>query len=179
MDIYGFDGNAILSRRSATESKDSVFGSFFNLAEIKKVSASYGLDFQHNMSLLPGLKTVRITGTLTKPTKQNMDTVLESKDTSSKPKKSLLQKEKRDAETKRNASQKEIENLDNQLRALYVKLNKNREQFDVRAMKKKWITPQEYPEKEKRFHQNQALYIQIAEQKRIRRDLFDRIGVTK
>ncbi|KAI9275277.1 hypothetical protein EDC94DRAFT_644071 [Helicostylum pulchrum] len=165
MDIYGFDGNVILSRRLATESKDAVFRSFFNLAEIKKVTASYGLDFQHNMSLLPGLKTVRITGTLTKPTKQNMATVLESKDTLSKPKKSLLQKEKRDAETKRNASQEEIENLDNQLRALYVKLNKNREQFDIRAMKKKWIIPQECPEKEKRFHQNQALYIQIAEQK--------------
>ncbi|KAI9244597.1 hypothetical protein EDC94DRAFT_530801 [Helicostylum pulchrum] len=46
-------------------------------------------------------------------------------------------------------------------------------------MKKKWITPQECPEKEKRFYQSQALYIQIAEQKKIRRDLFDRIGVTK
>ncbi|KAI9262637.1 hypothetical protein EDC94DRAFT_99953 [Helicostylum pulchrum] len=46
-------------------------------------------------------------------------------------------------------------------------------------MKKKWITPQERTKKEKRFHQNQALYIQIAEQKRIQHELFDRIGVTK
>ncbi|GAA5809224.1 hypothetical protein MFLAVUS_002629 [Mucor flavus] len=99
-----------------------------------------------------------------------MATLLESKDASSKPKKSLSQKEKQDAKTQRNTRQKEIENLDKQLRALY---------FDICAMKKKWITPQECPEDEKRFDQNQALYVQIAEQKRIQRDLFEKIGVTK
>ncbi|GAA5810143.1 hypothetical protein MFLAVUS_003562 [Mucor flavus] len=179
MDMYGFDGNAIVSRRATTESKDAIFGSFFNLAKINKLTASYGLDFQHNMSLLPGLRTVRITGTLSKVTKENMAILLESKDASSKPKKSLPQKEKQDAKTQRNARQKEIENLDKQLRALYVELNKNREQFDIRATKKKWITPQECPEDEKHFDQNPALYVQIAEQKRIQRDLFERIGVTK
>lgn len=103
------------------------------------------------MYLLPGLKTVRITGTLAKTTNKNMATLLESKDVSLKPKKFLSQKEKQDIEFQRNASQKEIENLDKQFRALYVELNKNREQFGIRAMKKKRITPRECPRKREAF----------------------------
>ncbi|RCH89595.1 hypothetical protein CU097_009212 [Rhizopus azygosporus] len=64
--VYAFNGNAIISRQIATESKDAMFGSFFDLIAIKDVCNSYGLEFAHDMYLLPGLKTVRINGTLKK-----------------------------------------------------------------------------------------------------------------
>ncbi|ORE01444.1 hypothetical protein BCV72DRAFT_73924 [Rhizopus microsporus var. microsporus] len=65
--VYNFNGDAIISRQIATKSKDAMFGSLFDLIAIKNVCNSYGLEFAHNMYVLPGLKTVHINGTLKKP----------------------------------------------------------------------------------------------------------------
>ncbi|KAI7893825.1 uncharacterized protein EV154DRAFT_416189 [Mucor mucedo] len=68
LDIYGFDDQVLVSRQIATENKDAVFSSFFDLSAIRKFSSSYGLDFAHYMVLLPGSKTIRLIGNLIKHT---------------------------------------------------------------------------------------------------------------
>ncbi|KAI9473977.1 MAG: hypothetical protein EXX96DRAFT_487337 [Benjaminiella poitrasii] len=61
MDLYDYDGNKIISRNTATELKDAVFGSFFDLDQLQQLCATFGSRFAHNMYLLPAAKTVRIT----------------------------------------------------------------------------------------------------------------------
>ncbi|KAI9472446.1 MAG: hypothetical protein EXX96DRAFT_356547 [Benjaminiella poitrasii] len=61
MDLYDYDGNRIISRDAATELKDAVFGSFFDLDQLQQLCAKFGSRFAHNMYLLPAAKTVRIT----------------------------------------------------------------------------------------------------------------------
>ncbi|CEG79071.1 hypothetical protein RMATCC62417_13584 [Rhizopus microsporus] len=66
MNVYGFNGDVIVSRQEATESKDAIFSSFFDLIAIRSICNDYGLKFAHNMLMLLGLKYVRLTGTLKK-----------------------------------------------------------------------------------------------------------------
>ncbi|KAI9468104.1 MAG: hypothetical protein EXX96DRAFT_543995 [Benjaminiella poitrasii] len=61
MDLYDYDGNRIISRNTATELKDAVFGSFFDLDQLQQLCATFGSRFAHNMYLLLAAKTVRIT----------------------------------------------------------------------------------------------------------------------
>ncbi|KAI9481629.1 MAG: hypothetical protein EXX96DRAFT_618560 [Benjaminiella poitrasii] len=61
MDLYDYDDNRIISRNTATELKDAVFGSFFDLDQLQQLCATFGSRFAHNMYLLPAAKTVRIT----------------------------------------------------------------------------------------------------------------------
>ncbi|GAA5808079.1 hypothetical protein MFLAVUS_001461, partial [Mucor flavus] len=71
LDIYGFDGNAFLLRQQASEQKDAVFSSFFDLPEIANTAYSYNQKFNHVITFLPGLKTVRVSGTLIRNTPSN------------------------------------------------------------------------------------------------------------
>ncbi|KAI9476336.1 MAG: hypothetical protein EXX96DRAFT_296101 [Benjaminiella poitrasii] len=64
MNLFTFDDNVIMSRDMATGQKDAVFASFFDLDKIKKLCSSYGLEFAHNMYVLPGAKTLRVSGYL-------------------------------------------------------------------------------------------------------------------
>lgn len=66
MNVYDFNGDVIVSIQEATESKDAIFCSFFDLITIRSICSNYGLGFAHNMLMLPGLKYVRLTGTLKK-----------------------------------------------------------------------------------------------------------------
>ncbi|KAI9476145.1 MAG: hypothetical protein EXX96DRAFT_639674 [Benjaminiella poitrasii] len=50
-----------ISRDTDTEMKDAVFGLFFNINQLKQICATYGATLAHNMHILPGAKTVRIT----------------------------------------------------------------------------------------------------------------------
>jgi flagellar motor protein MotB len=53
----------IPSRAAATETKDAVFSSFFDMNSIIAITSSYKQKFGHGMQLLPGLKLVRLLGT--------------------------------------------------------------------------------------------------------------------
>ncbi|KAI9483085.1 MAG: hypothetical protein EXX96DRAFT_130007 [Benjaminiella poitrasii] len=64
MDLYDFDDSVITSRQVATESKDAVFSSFFDIKRIRTLYANHGLEFAHNMYVLPGVKIIRINGYL-------------------------------------------------------------------------------------------------------------------
>lgn len=57
MESVNTDGNPIITRQVAAESKDAVFGSIFDLEEINTLCNNYGLEFAHNMYVLPDLKT--------------------------------------------------------------------------------------------------------------------------
>ncbi|KAI9485590.1 MAG: hypothetical protein EXX96DRAFT_474370 [Benjaminiella poitrasii] len=61
MDLYDYDGNRIISRDAATQLKDAVFGSFFDLDQLQQLCATFGSRFAHNMYLLSAAKTVGIT----------------------------------------------------------------------------------------------------------------------
>ncbi|GAA5798712.1 hypothetical protein HPULCUR_004117 [Helicostylum pulchrum] len=60
--VFNHNNQKITSKKAATEQKDAMFGSYFNLQR----SASYGQDFQHYMIFLPGLQTVRLMGEIEK-----------------------------------------------------------------------------------------------------------------
>ncbi|KAI9474133.1 MAG: hypothetical protein EXX96DRAFT_580712 [Benjaminiella poitrasii] len=86
LNVYDFEGNVIVSRQIATQSKDAIFSSFFNLAKIQGIAADHGLEFIHNMYLLPGLKTVRILGNLkSRPPSYSCSTIQQSSKTSEIP----------------------------------------------------------------------------------------------
>ncbi|KAI9473519.1 MAG: hypothetical protein EXX96DRAFT_652326, partial [Benjaminiella poitrasii] len=58
MDLYDFDDSVITSKQVATESKDAVFSSFFDIKQIRTLCANHGLEFAHNICVLPGLTNV-------------------------------------------------------------------------------------------------------------------------
>jgi len=55
---------ASIYQRQATWNKEDCFASFFNVQMIEDVCTSYGLKFAHTFMVGPGVKTVRIHGTL-------------------------------------------------------------------------------------------------------------------
>ena len=63
MFVLDFKGNRI-KQGSALANKDAVFSAFFNIDQLKKISSSYGLEFANRIHILPGLKTIRIYGTV-------------------------------------------------------------------------------------------------------------------
>lgn len=67
LDIYDFRGWKIVSKEVATENEDAVFGYFFNIQQIQAITGSYSQFFRHRMTVLPGLKTVRLFGILKRP----------------------------------------------------------------------------------------------------------------
>jgi hypothetical protein len=58
LDIYDFGGRKIVSREVATENKDAVFGSFFNIQQIQAIAGSYSQFFNHRITFLSGLKKI-------------------------------------------------------------------------------------------------------------------------
>ncbi|KAI8090739.1 hypothetical protein BDF21DRAFT_449769 [Thamnidium elegans] len=71
LDMYGFDDEVFLSRQQANEQKDAVFSSFFGIFEITNTAYSFNQKFNHIITFLPGLKTVRVSGTLIRNTSSN------------------------------------------------------------------------------------------------------------
>lgn len=61
--IFDFEGCVIGSTEEARARKDATFYSLFDLTIIRKICASRRLEFGHYITILPGLKLVRITGT--------------------------------------------------------------------------------------------------------------------
>ncbi|KAI9249361.1 hypothetical protein EDC94DRAFT_327795 [Helicostylum pulchrum] len=64
--VFDHNNQEITLKKAATEQKDVMFGSYFNLPKVFQRSASYGQDFQHYMIFLPGLQTVRLMGEIEK-----------------------------------------------------------------------------------------------------------------
>ncbi|KAK4510172.1 Up in starvation [Mucor velutinosus] len=63
MDIFDFQGFVIENVGIAIQYKDAVFNSFFDIRAITQACKSFGLTFAHNLTILPGLTSVRILGT--------------------------------------------------------------------------------------------------------------------
>ncbi|CAO3654853.1 unnamed protein product [Mucor fragilis] len=60
--MYSYDGSALVSAVKANQNKDACYNSIFDLDAVQQVCKSYGLTFAQHMTLMPGLKTVRILG---------------------------------------------------------------------------------------------------------------------
>lgn len=56
------DNTVIENRASSIESKNGVFSSFFDIRKLFKLYSSYGLNFAHNIYLVPRMKFLRING---------------------------------------------------------------------------------------------------------------------
>jgi len=52
----------LIQAKSALYHKDAVLGSFFDMQKLHSLAKDYGMEFNHRMHILPGLKTVRISG---------------------------------------------------------------------------------------------------------------------
>ncbi|KAI9262799.1 hypothetical protein EDC94DRAFT_607444 [Helicostylum pulchrum] len=65
--VFDHNNQEITSKQAATEQKDAMFGSYFNLPKVFQRLARYRQDFQHYMIFLPGLQTVRLMGEIKKP----------------------------------------------------------------------------------------------------------------
>lgn len=61
MNVYDPDNTIIANRACATESKDGVFSSFFDIKKLYTLCSNHGLVFAQNI-YLPGMKLVRING---------------------------------------------------------------------------------------------------------------------
>lgn len=64
LDIFNYDDSVIASRQIATENKDAVNSSFFNMSLIKRIMENHNQNFARWVIFLPGVKTVRLIGTI-------------------------------------------------------------------------------------------------------------------
>ncbi|CEP17395.1 hypothetical protein [Parasitella parasitica] len=62
MTIRDFEGDSITSGTAATSNKDAVFSSLFDMEKLKIKTAIYGLSLANKLSVLPGMKCVRLYG---------------------------------------------------------------------------------------------------------------------
>ncbi|KAG1171030.1 hypothetical protein G6F71_007251 [Rhizopus microsporus] len=154
MEFANTDGSPITTCQIATESKDAVFGSIFDLDEINTLYNSYSLKFAHNMYVLPGLKTVRINGYLLNETP---------------------------AGTIRSSQQEEaeVDALQRQLRKHYSDRRQVALHNEVRRLKKKWITNRSRPLTAVEEAQNKATYNEIQQAKIRRNAMYEHIIDTK
>ncbi|CEG77272.1 hypothetical protein RMATCC62417_12056 [Rhizopus microsporus] len=135
MNIHDLNGDVITSRQIATESKDAVFSSFFDIDKINSLCASYGLKFAHNIHALPGLKTVRINGYLRNQAPSRI-AIPFSHIRSIKRNYEAFEREMPD---RRMIQQAEVDALQRQLK----KINSERREFmlrnNIRDLKRRWI----------------------------------------
>lgn len=62
LNLFTYDGRIITEDVTARSNDDAIFHSFFDLEKINNILAPYQLQFRHQITLLPGLKTVRLLG---------------------------------------------------------------------------------------------------------------------
>ena len=163
LDIYDFGGRKIVSREVATENKDAVFGSFFNIQQIQAIAGSYGQFFNHRMTLLPGLKTVRLSGILKRPAISNTNNSVKSKKT----KDATLPT--RDTGDDLDTLRGIINTLYERLKEFYKKRKNTLLENQLYLLKKEW----------KDAEDQNLLYNQIKDEKQRRRLLNKEIAHTK
>ncbi|KAG1578656.1 hypothetical protein G6F47_011822 [Rhizopus delemar] len=72
MNVYDFDGQIMATRMIATEQKDAMFASFFDLKKVYTMCNSWKHTFGYYIVVLPGANTIRITNKLNNyPTQQS------------------------------------------------------------------------------------------------------------
>ncbi|RCH82983.1 hypothetical protein CU098_006842, partial [Rhizopus stolonifer] len=59
---YVYNRESISSIKAALQNKDTIFNSMFNMTVVHKICKSYDLGSAHQISVLPGIKSVRILG---------------------------------------------------------------------------------------------------------------------
>lgn len=64
---FGYDGQEIDSEDMANRNRDAMFNAFFDINAINNITNLYSLQFAHNITIMPGLKTAHILGTRKKP----------------------------------------------------------------------------------------------------------------
>ncbi|KAI8880212.1 hypothetical protein K501DRAFT_191764 [Backusella circina FSU 941] len=60
--LFDFEGFPIVSELEARTRKDAVFHAFFDLVQIRKVFSAHKLEFNHYITIVPGLQSVRLLG---------------------------------------------------------------------------------------------------------------------
>ncbi|KAG2232105.1 hypothetical protein INT48_006782 [Thamnidium elegans] len=131
MDLYNFEGNSIVCRETATELKDTIFSSFFDMKKLHEVASSHDLKFCHNMMLLPGVNTVRITCSLIKKVANNTISLVGCESTNKNLKKKYTDNKKIEIEDMRHKA----EELRNQLRKLYIELKDSKAHYNIHQLK--------------------------------------------
>ncbi|KAG2228993.1 hypothetical protein INT48_002080, partial [Thamnidium elegans] len=163
MDLYDFEGNAIVCRETATELKDVIFSSFFDMKKLHEVASSHGLKFCHNIMLLPEVKTVRITGSLIKKVANSTVSLVECESTNKSQKKKYTDSKKTEIEDMR----QKAEELRNQLRKLYIESKGSKAHYNIQQLKNQWVHSQENISKDNRLKINQDLYKKSKSKKRL------------
>ncbi|CEI88592.1 hypothetical protein RMCBS344292_02975 [Rhizopus microsporus] len=175
MDIHDFNDDVITSRQIATESKDSVFSSFFGIDKINSLCASYDLKLAHNTHALPEVKTVRINGYLRNQTPSRTATPL-SHTRSIKRNYEAFEREMPD---RRMIQQAEVDTLQRQLK----KINFERREFmlknSIRDLKKQWIRSTDRRLIVADIEQGNRLYQKIQQTKASRDTINERLINTK
>ncbi|KAI8091639.1 hypothetical protein BDF21DRAFT_395356 [Thamnidium elegans] len=131
MGHYDFEGNAIVCRETATKLKDAIFSSFFDMKKLHEVASSHGLKFCHNMMLFPGVKTVRITGSIIKKVANNAVSLVGRESTNKSQKKKYTDNKKTEIEDMRQGP----EELRNQLRKLYIESKDSKAHYNINQLK--------------------------------------------
>ena len=175
MEFVNTDGSPITTCQIATESKDVVFGSIFDLDEINTLYNSYSLKFAHNMYVLPGLKTVRINGYLLNETPAG--TIRSSQQEGSRKRK--IDDRQREGSDRSTILQAEVDALQRQLRKHYSDRRQVALHNEVRRLKKKWVTNRSRPLTAVEEAQNKATYNEIQQAKIRRNAMYEHIIDTK
>ncbi|CEG69214.1 hypothetical protein RMATCC62417_05327 [Rhizopus microsporus] len=175
MDTHDFNGDIIMSRQIATESKDAVFSPFFDIDKINSLCDSYGLEFAHNTHALPEVKTVRINGYLRHQTPSKTATPL-SHTRSIKRNYEAFEREMPD---RRMIQQAEVDALQRQLK----KINSERREFmlrnSIRDLKNQWIRSTDRRLIAADIEQSNRLYQKIQQTKASRDAINERLIDTK
>ncbi|CEG72525.1 hypothetical protein RMATCC62417_08073 [Rhizopus microsporus] len=158
MNVYDFNGDVIVSRQEATESKDAIFSSFFDLTAIRSICNNYGPEFAHNMLMLPGLKYVRLTGTLKKLVPAETCRVTSSPTT---PTQRATAQATGHLKNEIKGHQNKAHSLQAELRELLKKRKDYILQNNVKELKKNWIHRRHEPLSQRETRLNQQLYEQI------------------
>ncbi|OAD00506.1 hypothetical protein MUCCIDRAFT_185348 [Mucor lusitanicus CBS 277.49] len=143
--MYSYDGSVLISATKANQNKDACYNSIFDLNAVQQVCKSYGLTFAQHMTLMPGLKTVRILGCRPKKATYNEDT---KGDKQQRWTKEVLQNEivVREAQKDDDAINADINEAEERVKVLKEELKSALKEFDyasfgqkIKDKKKTWI----------------------------------------
>ncbi|KAF1805590.1 hypothetical protein FB192DRAFT_1247280, partial [Mucor lusitanicus] len=143
--MYSYDGSVLISATKANQNKDACYNSIFDLNAVQQVCKSYGLTFAQHMTLMPGLKTVRILGCRPKKATYNEDT---KGDKQQRWTKEVLQNDivVREAQKDDDAINADINEAEERVKVLKEELKSALKEFDyasfgqkIKDKKKTWI----------------------------------------
>lgn len=146
-----YDGSPFQRFNEISNHKDVVFNSFFGIANILAACARSKLTFSHNITLLPGLKYVRILGVKKNRPKQTTASLRKEAHNSYIPQstwKLILQQsniDKRTSKEETNELQKEVGKLFIRLKDTFKILNDGNLGIKIKVAKQYWKDPLSKP----------------------------------